>query len=40
MEDKEVKLFERLCGVLGDPNKYYLTKIDDYDSQLLIKLID
>lgn len=40
MEVKEVKLFDRLCGVLSDPSKYYMTPIDDYDSKLLIKLLD
>lgn len=40
MDEKEVKLFGRLCEALGDPNKYYLTKIDEYDSQLLVKLLE
>ena len=40
MDPKEEKLFLRICEVLSDPNKYYTTKIDEYDSQLLIKLID
>lgn len=40
MDPKEEKLFSRICEALGDPNKYYLTKIDEYDSQLLIKLLE
>lgn len=40
MDEKEVKVFARLCEVLADPNKYYLTKVDDYAFPLLVKLIE
>jgi hypothetical protein len=30
----------KLCDVLADPNKYYLTKVDDYAFDLLVKLLD
>lgn len=40
MDDKEVKVFARLCDCLADPSKYYLTKVDDYAFDLLGKLID
>ena len=40
MDEKEVKVFAKLCEVLADPNKYYLTKVDDYAFALLVKLIE
>lgn len=40
MEEKEVKVFERLCDALADPNKYYLTHVDDYGLALLVKLLE
>lgn len=39
MDAKELKHFEALCEKLANKDKYYLTKIDDYQSQLLTKLI-
>jgi hypothetical protein len=39
MDAKELKVFESLCGVLENKDKYYNTKINDYMSQLLTKLI-
>lgn len=39
MNEKDLKVFEGLCTVLEDKNKYHTTKINDYQSQLLDKLI-
>jgi len=40
MEDKDVKVFDRLCASLADPTKYYLTRVDDYGAALLIRLVE
>ena len=39
MDEKELKHFESLCGVLGDKDKFFNTKINDYHNALLTKLI-
>lgn len=39
LEPKELKVFEALCIVLSDRSVYYKTKINDYMSELLDKLI-
>jgi len=32
MNEKDLKVFEGLCTVLEDKNKYHITKINDYQS--------
>jgi len=39
MNEKDLKVFEGLCTVLEDKAQYYMTKITDYQSILLDKLI-
>lgn len=39
LEPKELKVFEALCVVLEDRSKFYMTKVNDYMSELLDKLI-
>jgi len=39
LDQKELKVFESLCVVLADRNQYYKTKVNDYMSELLDKLI-
>jgi len=40
MDDKELKVFEGLCAALENKDKYYLTKINELQSNLMIKLIN
>jgi len=39
LEDKELKHFESLRDILSDKDKFYNTKINEYHSQILDKLI-
>ena len=39
IEEKEMKYFEGLCEVLGDKDKFFKTKINEYHLAMLDKLI-
>lgn len=39
MDEKELKHFNGLCEVLGNKDNFYKTKIDEYHSALLSKLL-
>lgn len=39
LDAKELKVLDSLCTTLESKDKYYMTKINDYMSELLDKLI-
>lgn len=40
MDEKELKIFEGLCEALCNKEKFYHTKIGDYQDKLMVKLLE
>jgi len=40
MDDKDLKVFNGLCEVLGNKDKYFTTDISDYQDKLMEKLLE